>query len=136
MYTEKCKADKKALLDSGATKNLIHYRMVKKYDLSIQKLPKAQQLLNVDGTVNKLGSVTEIIVLTIRSGGYNQSHKFLVIDNGEDDFILGYPFFKATNPNINWSARTLDRPIGLFDQKAWAKLHGGWCKAIQVLERI
>jgi len=65
LYTEKCEADEKALLDSGATENLIHPRMVEKYDLSTQKLPKARQLLNVDGTVNKLGSVTKIVVLTI-----------------------------------------------------------------------
>jgi hypothetical protein len=136
LYTEKCEADEKALLDSGATENLIHPRMVEKYDLSTQKLPKARQLLNVDGTVNKLGSVTEIVILTIRSGGYNRSHKFLVADIGEDDFILGYPFFEATNPNIDWSTGTLNRPVGLFDQKAWAKLHGGWCKATQILGQI
>ena len=98
---EKCEANEKALLDSGATENLIHPRMVKKYDLSTQKLPKAQQLLNVDETINKLGSVTEIIVLTIWSGSYNRLHKFLVADIKENDFILGYPFFKATNPNID-----------------------------------
>jgi hypothetical protein len=110
--------------------------MIEKYDLSIQKLPKARQLLNIDGTVNKLGFVTEIIVLTIQSGGYNRSHKFLVADIGEDDFILGYPFFEATNPNIDWSAGTLNRPVGLFDQKTWAKLHEGWCKATQILGQI
>ena len=136
LYTEKCEADEKALLDSGATENLIHPRMVKKYDLSIQKLPKVQQLLNIDETVNKLGSVTEIVVLTIWSDSYNWSHKFSVADIGEDDFILGYPFFKATNSNIDWSAETLNRSVGLFNQKAWAKLYGGWCKATQILEQI
>jgi hypothetical protein len=43
LYTEKCEADEKALLDSGATENLIHPRMVEKYDLSTQKLPKARE---------------------------------------------------------------------------------------------
>ena len=125
---EKCEADEKALLDSRATENLIHPRMVEKYDLSTQKLPKAQQLLNIDGTVNELESITEIVILTIRSGSYNRSHKFLVADIEEDDFILGYPF-KATNPNIDWLAGTLNRPVELFNQKSWAKLYGGWCKA-------
>ena len=135
LYTEKCEADEKALLDSGATKNLVHPRMVKKYNLPIQKLPKAWQLFNMDRTVNKLGSMTEVIILTIRSNNHNRSHKFLVADIGEDDFILGY-LFEATNPKINWLTGTLNQPIGLFDQKAWDKLHKGWCKAIWVLEQI
>jgi hypothetical protein len=54
LYTEKCKANEKALLNSGATENLVHPRMVKKYNLPTQKLPIAQQLLNVDGIVNRL----------------------------------------------------------------------------------
>ena len=100
LYTEKCEADKKALLDSRVTENLIHPRIVEKYDLLTQKLPEARQLLNIDGTVNKLGSITEIVILTIQSNSHNWSHKFLVADIREDDFILGYPFFEATNPNI------------------------------------
>jgi hypothetical protein len=36
---------------------------------------------------------------------------------GEDNFILGYPFFEATNPKVNWSTETLNRPIRLFDQR-------------------
>ena len=74
--------------------------------------------------------MTEVIILTIRSDNHNRLHKFLVADIGEDDFILGYLFFEATNPKINWLTGTLNQSIGLFDQKAWDKLHGGWCKAI------
>ena len=68
--------------------------------------------------MNKLGSVTEIVILTIQSDSHNWSHKFLVADIGEDDFILEYPFFEATNPNIDWLAETLNRPVRLFGQKA------------------
>ncbi len=28
---------------------------------------------------------------------------FLILDLGEDDMILGYPFLQATNPEINWT---------------------------------
>jgi reverse transcriptase-like protein len=51
---------------------------------------------------NKLGKVTEEVRLSIRHKNYNEEHRFLVADIGEDDIILGYPFFEAANPLINW----------------------------------
>jgi hypothetical protein len=40
--------------------------------------------------------------LSICHKDYNEEHRFLVADIGEDDIILGYPFFEAANPLINW----------------------------------
>ena len=31
-----------------------------------------------------------------------QTHRFLIADIGEDDIILGYPFFEAANLMIDW----------------------------------
>jgi hypothetical protein len=33
---------------------------------------------------------------------HNETHRLLVADIGEDDIILGYPFFEAANPLIDW----------------------------------
>jgi hypothetical protein len=57
---------------------------------------------NVDGTNNKLGEVTDEVRLSIHHENYDEEHRFLVADIGEDDIILGYPFFEAANPLINW----------------------------------
>jgi hypothetical protein len=57
---------------------------------------------NVDGTNNKLGEVTNEVRLSIRHENYDEEHRFLVADIGEDDIILGYPFFEAANPLIDW----------------------------------
>jgi hypothetical protein len=34
-------------------------------------------------------------------------HKFLVTNIGGDNLILGYSYFKATNPYIDWQAGKL-----------------------------
>jgi hypothetical protein len=43
-------------------------------------------------------------------------HQFLVVDIGEDNLILGYPFFEAANPVIDWKEGTLPEPITLSVQ--------------------
>jgi reverse transcriptase-like protein len=40
--------------------------------------------------------------LLIHHENYDEEYRFLVADIGEDDIILGYPFFEAANPLINW----------------------------------
>jgi hypothetical protein len=57
---------------------------------------------NVDRTDNKLGKVTDKVRLSIHHENYAEEYRFLVADIGEDDIILGYPFFEAANPLIDW----------------------------------
>jgi hypothetical protein len=57
---------------------------------------------NVDGTDNRLGEVTKEVRMRIRHKDHDKMHRLLVTDIGEDNIILGYPFFEAANPLINW----------------------------------
>jgi len=54
-----------ALLDSGATENFIHPRMVENLKLQTQLLKKPQKVKNVDGSANKAGEVTKVTILEI-----------------------------------------------------------------------
>jgi hypothetical protein len=38
----------------------------------------------------------------VKYQGKPQEHLFFVTDIGEDNVILGYPFFKVATPHINW----------------------------------
>jgi aspartyl protease len=98
----KQRATRNALLDSGATESFIHPRVVHELRLHTSRLHHPQTVRNVDGTDNKLGKVTDEVRLSIRHEDYNEEHRFLVADIGEDDIILGYPFFEAANPLIDW----------------------------------
>jgi aspartyl protease len=91
-----------ALLDSGATELFIHPRVIHELRLHTAQLHHPQTVRNVDGTNNKLGKVTDEVRLLIHHEDYHEEHRFLVADIGEDDIILGYPFFEVVNPLIDW----------------------------------
>jgi len=72
--------------------------------LATRKLIKPHKVQNVDGTSNKSGEILEAVDLIVNNNGQRASHAFFVANIGQDDFILGYPFFEASNPNINWNS--------------------------------
>ena len=89
-------------MDSGATECFIHPRVVKQLQLHITQLPKEWIVKNVDGTTNKMGKITHGVVFDIKYDGVPRKHMFYIADIGVNDLILGYPFFEAAEPRINW----------------------------------
>jgi hypothetical protein len=69
-----------ALLDSSATENFIHLRLVKKIKLKTQTLKKPRKVKNVDGSPNKAGEVTQVAILEIHHKGYQGKHTFFVAE--------------------------------------------------------
>ena len=57
------KADARVLIDSGATKSFINYQTAVRWQLSTRKLRYAREIVNVDGTENKSGTITDACVL-------------------------------------------------------------------------
>jgi hypothetical protein len=109
-------------LDSGATENLIHPKMVSRLGLSKAKLKRGRKLLNVDRTTNWLGEVTHATILIIKGGEHLAPHRFLITNIGEDDLILGYPFFEAANPRVDWPTGVLMNQIALMDYQEWDEI--------------
>ena len=54
-----------ALIDSSATENFIDKRMVEQWGLLWKKLLNPRPIVNVDGTENKAGAVTEACILNV-----------------------------------------------------------------------
>jgi len=102
LRTRRKRVDRKALLDSGATECFIHPCVVKQLKLITRTLPKARKVQNVDGTNNKAGQILEAVDLMVNNNGEQALHTFYVADIGQDDFILGYPFLEASNPDVDW----------------------------------
>ncbi len=48
-------ADKRILVDSGATDNFIHPKFVKRLRVGMQELERPMKIWNIDGTTNRAG---------------------------------------------------------------------------------
>ena len=81
-----------ALLDSGATGLFIDSEFVEAKNLTTQKLPRAIQVYNIDGTLNEHGSVTHTVDLVIHYQDHTECAVFYVTQLGGVPLILGHPW--------------------------------------------
>src|SRR5882672_3466253 len=102
------RAEAIALLDSGATENFINLSYAKWLKLLIKQLPTLQTLLNVDGTENKSRKLQFYTNLNVQTGATKTTLQFFLSDLGEHKAILGYPWFSAMQPRIDWKRGWID----------------------------
>jgi hypothetical protein len=88
---------------------------------------------NIDGTNNKLGEVTDEVRLSIHHKDYDEEHRFLVANIGEDDIILGYPFFEAANPLIDWPTGRMRGMITTTEVRSPIKGPSSWIRRITLM---
>ncbi len=93
--------------------SFIHPRLIKEAKLKKNPLVKPRKVKNINGTLNKAGAVMHTTTFKVKYQGKETCHKFLIADIGEDDIILGYPFFEGTNPSIDWTRGTIDGTVEL-----------------------
>src|SRR5579863_9456867 len=91
-----------ALVDSGATENFMSLEYAKYLHLPIQHLPTTCKLFNVDGTPNKSEELQYFMDLQVRTGSQHTCLRFFLTNLGENKVILGYPWFAAVQPHIDW----------------------------------
>ena len=91
-------AEEKALLDSGASENLIDEETWRSLGIGSFKLPKPITIYNVYRAENKQGKVTRYCWLKVRQGNKEHWMRFFLTGIGKDCFILGYPFLFTFNP--------------------------------------
>jgi hypothetical protein len=97
-----------ALLDSGATENFINIKDAQKLNLPIQRLTQERRLFNVDGTPNKAGSLKYYADVETRMGSKQTRLRYFLTDLGDNQVILGYPWFTSAQPRINWAKGWID----------------------------
>ena len=101
--TSNKRAETTALLDSGATENFITTHYANWLRLPIKQLPQARKVCNVNGTSNKQGDITHFTDLEVQTGAKRIKMRFFLTDLGEQKVILGYPWFAAMQPKVNWA---------------------------------
>ena len=92
----------KALLDSGASLNLIHEDLVRALGLTTQP---CHPIYVTIANGSKLIHANRVVTLKFTLGGVEHHETFLVAPLGSNQMILGMPWLERVNPNIDWKKR-------------------------------
>ena len=94
-----------SLADSGATGKFIDWQYVKSCRLWTQKLSRLILVHNIDGTLNKSGSITKVVNLILWYEGHSERTLFAITSLGKEKLILGHSSLHKHNPEVNWVTR-------------------------------
>jgi hypothetical protein len=103
LHTRNERAETSALLDCGATENFIHLDYARRRKLPVKTLERPRKVINVDSTPNAKGEIQHYVDLELKQGDLKRTLRFFLTDIGDRDIILGYPWFAAIQPNIDWA---------------------------------
>jgi hypothetical protein len=102
------RAEGVALVDSGATENFMNLQYMQWLMLPIKKLAYKWNLFNVDGIENKSRKLKYYMDLEVQTGTNKTCMRFFLMDLGEHKAILGYSWFTAMQPKIDWKQGWID----------------------------
>ncbi|ESK91225.1 pro-pol protein [Moniliophthora roreri MCA 2997] len=91
-----------ALLDSGAGGRFISTALARKLGKKWIRLPEKIKVFNVDGTPNKTAWISHMVELEFRIAGKEFRENFMISGIGDESMILGLPWLRYHNPQINW----------------------------------
>ncbi len=103
LHSKLKRAETIALLDLGATENFMSLDYAKHLHLPIKTLKEPRRLYNIDGTPNKAGDLKYYTDLGTRMGTNTRTLQYFLSDLGDSRVILGYPWFAAAQPKIDWA---------------------------------
>ena len=107
-----------AMIDSGATGLFLHQRFVKRHRIFAKPLPHPITLYNIDGTPNLAGQITHSARLySTVDKNHPQLLEYLITNLGSEDIILGLPWLRKVNPNIDWKEGRLSMESQKVPQK-------------------
>jgi hypothetical protein len=96
-----------AMVDCGATALFINEAFVKKNRIRTYLLNREIPLYNIDGSKNRAGKITRFVRLRLLIGDLERWREFLVTDLGPEDVVLGLPWLRSVNPEIDWAEGTM-----------------------------
>jgi hypothetical protein len=84
-------ADKRALVDSGATDNFINATFATRMGLGLKELPNPKNIFNIDNTINKSGKITHYLDLDVCAKGIHKEMQFPYHRHWERGHTIGIP---------------------------------------------
>jgi hypothetical protein len=103
LHSKSKRAKTVALLDLGAMENFMSLDYAKYLHLLIKMLKELRKLFNVDRTPNRAGDLRHFVDLATRTGTRSTMLRYFLLDLGDNKVILGYPWFAAAQPKIDWA---------------------------------
>ncbi|KAI5453489.1 hypothetical protein NCC49_005964 [Naganishia albida] len=92
------------MIDSGATGNFIHSRVVQRYGLKLKRLSEPMPISVIDGRPIASGRLThEATPIRLTTGAHSKIIRLLPTILGQHDVILGLPWLQKHNPSIDWN---------------------------------
>jgi hypothetical protein len=110
IHSAKGTAEESALVDSGAMENFVDRRLVERMKLGTQRLDQPIKLRNINGTFNTTGQITHFLDLLVAHGNKKVKQQFYVTGLSGIELILGYPWLRDFNPQIDWPMNKLIGP--------------------------
>ena len=95
------------MVDSGASTTFISRRFVQDNHVATQRLDRPIPLFNIDGTLNRDGTISEVAILGLQIGDHVEKVIFMVTDIGSEDVIVGLDWLRKHNPEVHWDQGTL-----------------------------
>lgn len=96
-----------AMVDSGATALFLDRGFVQKHSIRTFPLRKPIGIFNIDGTANQGGDIAQFARQCLTVDGQEMWTDFLVTDLGGEEVILGLPWLRKVNPDIDWEGGRL-----------------------------
>ncbi|KAF8235206.1 hypothetical protein L208DRAFT_1258047 [Tricholoma matsutake] len=96
-----------ALLDSGAGGVFIDSKFVEQEGIKTYPLGYTIWATNVDGTLNRQGTITRYVRGRLHINGWSYPMKYLVTGLGKELVILGLSWLQEVNLIIDWKKGTL-----------------------------
>ena len=91
-----------ALLDSGAMGLVMSLEFAKKQGFKLKKLERPMNVRNVDGSLNKEGSIKNMVEVNIYYQEHKKKMEINVIRGQKWTVILGMLWLACHNPEIDW----------------------------------
>ncbi|ESK85492.1 hypothetical protein Moror_10110 [Moniliophthora roreri MCA 2997] len=91
-----------ALLDSGAGGLFISPEKAMKLGLERKQLLHRIKVFNVDGTANKTAWIMQLVMAQYTIGTKRMTDTFLISGLGKEEVILGLPWLRKYNPDVDW----------------------------------
>jgi gag-polyprotein putative aspartyl protease len=95
-----------ALLDSGAGGTFMNQDFAERNKLELLPIEQPILVKNVDGMPNNKGMISQFARTRLQINGEEFQEEFLITGLGKESIILGLPWLRRTNPDINWEDGT------------------------------